>query len=271
MRRPLYLVAVPLLACGGARSGKPEDDAAVEGDAGAVAEYDDGRSGDPGDAPSPYFACASGDAPYASLTEAIAAAPDGSIVDACPGIYAETLELDARRLIIRGQPGQVIVDAGATGSVVAVTGGADVTLRGLILRGGMAVRGGGIRCVDATLTVDQTAVDGNVASEGGGGLHAVRCTLRVSDSTISANRGKDGGGIHLQAGETTIARSTVVGNSAEWIGGGLYQLNGALTIDDSRFSENLSTNDGAGMPRSSSTAPPRCGATTPPGRQRSPA
>lgn len=69
--------------------------------------------------------------PAFDLAAAIADAQPGATITVPPGVYAGPLRID-RPLTLEGQEGSVI-DGGGIGDVVTVTG-ADVTLRGLIIR-----------------------------------------------------------------------------------------------------------------------------------------
>ncbi|HTM19490.1 MAG TPA: right-handed parallel beta-helix repeat-containing protein [Kofleriaceae bacterium] len=236
MKPILSILALLPLACGGGHGN-------TTGDGDGDGDTDSG--GD--DAASAYRVCASGDAPYGSIGEAVAGAPDGSTIDVCAGTYAESLDLSGRTLTIRGYGGDVIVDAGGAAGVVTATAGAQVALRALILRNGAAREGGGILCEASTVSLTQVAVDANVADDNGGGLHATDCTLHLTGSAITNNSADDGGGLHLTEGTATIEDSVISGNAANFRAGGLYQLHGDLTVSGSHFSENTSQNDGAGM------------------------
>ena len=94
-----------------------------------------------------------------------------------------------------------------------------------------------------------TISGGNVPDEPGGGIYNLFGTLTVSDSTISDNSATQGGGIRNQDGTLTVWGSTISDNSADH-GGGI--LNGASPIDsttitNSTISGNSATEEGGGV------------------------
>src|SRR5206468_3152328 len=110
-----------------------------------------------------------------------------------------------------------------------------VTLSGLTISKGSAngsttFKGGGIYNA-GTLTVSNSTLSYNTASNGGGGI-ANDGTLTVSGSTLSGNSSAAGGGIaNSQQGTLTISGSTLSGNSASE-GGGIENF-GTVTVNNS--------------------------------------
>ncbi|OUX52292.1 MAG: hypothetical protein CBE43_01010 [Rhodopirellula sp. TMED283] len=178
------------------------------------------------------------------------------------------------------------VDANATSSdklrVFEISDAAnDVSITGITLRGGMVdFGGGGILFRGAgTLTLVDTVVTGNQASNGGGiyseyegsivlqsstlsgntaesgkggGIHAVDGDVSLTDSIVSGNYSySDGAGISSQyAGDISIKDSQVANNKvteAGYHGGGIYGANGDITITGSTISGNESKGDGGGV------------------------
>jgi len=96
--------------------------------------------------------------------------------------------------------------------------------------------GGGILNLGGGLTVDGTIVDGNSAARAGGGIEANLGTTALERTTLSGNRTGpnpgNGGGLHLTgAGEVTLDRGLVIGNSAANEGGGLWNdAGGTMTV-----------------------------------------
>jgi|GEM_PF-1120360 len=108
----------------------------------------------------------------------------------------------------------------------------------------------------ANLTLQQVTVNGgadggsNSAFTGAGGVLVFEgSTLTVTNSTISGNSASQGGGIG-NFGTTTIMDSTISGNSASSGGGvlgaGGFQGNGNLTIINSTISGNSASGNGGG-------------------------
>ena len=82
--------------------------------------------------------------------------------------------------------------------------------------------GGGLKALNGTLTLVDSAVVNNVAEGKGGGIHiACKGTLFLINSTISGNAtNDDGGGVYLNGGGHFI-HATISNNIAK-TGGGLY-------------------------------------------------
>lgn len=130
--------------------------------------------------------------------------------------------------------------AGSTGGGVEVVGGSLLGIdRGRVLRNG-AADGGGIFADAVTLT--DSVVLGNTATNDGGGVRATSATL--DHSTLRGNdAGASGGGIWATA--ATITGSTIVANHAEQGGAGLDV--GTLTLTESTVSRNSAGFNGGGI------------------------
>ena len=258
-----------------------DDDDGSMGDDGDDGDGDDGSSGDDGseggDSGVVLGVCASGDADHATLADAIAAAPSGSVIEVCPGTYAETLRIDDKRLDIRclGGAADTILDAGGAGIAIDVrtTGGSGVLIEGFTIRGGEADqgRGGGVRCEDSTLHLIDSTVRENHAEGGGGGLYAFGCEIEVAGVTFEANDGGDGGGgaflsdatgelatstfrtntghnggaLRVHAG-TVLLRANDVRENTAWRGAGLYHDSDA-PVEDNVFADNAAGWTGGGI------------------------
>jgi len=112
--------------------------------------------------------------------------------------------------------GQAALDGNQAGRTVTVGSGALVRLDQLIITNGT----GGISN-QGTLTVADSIVSGNTASNGpGGGINnAVNATLMVSVSTVRDNYSLGAGGGINNNGSLTVRDSHLFGNSADNCGG----------------------------------------------------
>ena len=139
-----------------------------------------------------------------------------------------------------------------------------VHISGVTIRNGNATAGGGIANRGGTLTITDSAISGNSATNGGGIFGSFWSTpsgypaasqsrIAVYNSTVKDNLATDeGGGIYLR-GALTLADSTVSGNSAT-NGGGLYIMwsgspiypHGA-TLYDSIVKGNSASSEGGGI------------------------
>jgi hypothetical protein len=118
-----------------------------------------------------------------------------------------------------------------------------------ILTGNRGGSGGGIYNFGGTVSVTDSQITGNTASDnaggvgnlGGGQLTMTRTT--VSDNHVDIGRGE--GGAILNVGSATIANSTLTGNSGSE--GGAIRNGGPLTITDSLLSGNTASLTGGGI------------------------
>ncbi|MBX2797734.1 MAG: right-handed parallel beta-helix repeat-containing protein [Myxococcales bacterium] len=110
---------------------------------------------------------------------------------------------------------------GAGGQVAWVAGVADATLRDVTLKDGYATGWGGGLWTGAqtTVLVQGATLRGNEAAEGGGGIVS-NGTLTVRDTRVEDNEATQGGGLFCTVDSTCVVQdSTFVGNQAERGGG----------------------------------------------------
>ena len=142
----------------------------------------------------------------------------------------------------------------ATYRVIEVTSAGSLTLDNLTIRNGKCNgscpsspnNGGGIYN-NGTLTVSNSTISNNYASNFGGGIYNydALAVLAVTDSTISFNSAIiDGGGVN-SLGTLSVTNSAITHNNANVGGGGIYS-SGALTMTDGTISHN-SANNGGGL------------------------
>jgi hypothetical protein len=123
--------------------------------------------------------------------------------------------------------------------------------------------GGGIHNQLGTVILNSSTVSGNIVDSGGpsgvasgggiynGGCLGLICASSVAiltDSTVGDNSAQFlGGGIRNSGGEVTLIRSTVARNTARLIGGGGVSTNaGAFTVTNSTVSDNWTAGGGPG-------------------------
>jgi hypothetical protein len=119
--------------------------------------------------------------------------------------------------------------------------------------------GGGIlEGIETTLTLADSSITRNSATNSGGGLYVdYHSTGSVVNSTVTDNAaGIDGGGVAggpiggYQKGESahiSISGSTIANNSAKHDGGGLVMTAGGATIASSVFAHNSAGHNGGGI------------------------
>lgn len=114
-----------------------------------------------------------------------------------------------------------------TSGIVVRDGTLDLTNVLVTDNGGPLAAGGGLSCVDATVTLDGTEISGNQGQDGGG-VWASGCTL--VGGTISGNEAvDDGGGVVLL--HSTLSRSVLSANVAGGYPSGVWLVDGASLID----------------------------------------
>ena len=153
------------------------------------------------------------------------------------------LPVIASAITIEGNGNTISRSSATAFRILAVAGGANLTLNSATVSGGLASGGGGILNRGA-LTVQNSTLSGNLASNGGGISNL--STLTVQNSTLSGNSATStGGGISISNFSTvTVSNSTLSGNSATFYGGGIHNRYGTLTVQNSTLSGNSARRGG---------------------------
>ncbi|MGL6075739.1 MAG: choice-of-anchor Q domain-containing protein [Fimbriiglobus sp.] len=155
---------------------------------------------------------------------------------------------------------QVIARSSATETakfrIFRIDSESSVEMKGLTIRNGTAVNGGGVYN-SGTLTLSNTTISGNlvidgpVAGSSGGGLFNTGTAI-VTNSTIAGNTSIVAGGISNLGGATlTVINSTISGNSADAVGG--IRNYGAATFINTTITGNSSKNSGGLATRTGTT------------------
>jgi len=203
-----------------------------------------------------------------SLRQVLADANDGDTIDFDAAVTG-TITLSSGELLVNDSitisgPGANIlaVDGNAASRVFHIASGKTVTLSGLTITDGTAGSGGGIYNDNATLTINNSTLSGNSATDvnsGGGGIFNNRATLTINNSTLSGNSApnadRNGGGIYNNgnggSATLTINNSTLSGNSTGGNGGGIVNQgpfgSATLTINNSTLSGNSAGFNGGGI------------------------
>ncbi|WP_138504255.1 DUF4347 domain-containing protein [Nostoc sp. PA-18-2419] len=127
--------------------------------------------------------------------------------------------------------------------------GTDATIDGLKIVNGNSSFGSGI-LVDANtiLSLTNSNVSGNTATNGGGGINNDQGILKLTNTNISGNTANSGGGID-NSGILSLTKSSVFGNTATSDGGGIESSvygdeSDRITLTDSTVSGNTANNGG---------------------------
>jgi hypothetical protein len=195
-----------------------------------------------------YTVTTTADSGRGSLRAAIGSAASGDTINITAKgtiTLASTLTL-SKNVTITG-PGASVLTVSGGGVVIVFTIKTRITvsISGLTIANGYSnYMGGGIYNV-GKLTVSNSTLSSNSASNGGGIFN--QGTLTVSNSTLSGNSASnDGGGIYNNGGTLTVSNSTFSGNSASTYSGGIGNPIGTVTVSNSTFSGN-SASDGGGI------------------------
>jgi CSLREA domain-containing protein len=110
----------------------------------------------------------------------------------------------------------------------------------------------------ASLTITNSSIRDNTATESGGGIYNLSGTTTITGSTVSDNSAVQfGGGIYNSVGGLTLINTTISGNKSQLDGGGIYNYSGGnpstttainVTITNNRADSNSDTQgDGGGI------------------------
>jgi hypothetical protein len=250
----VLLCLAGLVGCGGTIVG---DDVSDDDDAPDLDDWDEPTA--------TITVCGSG-AQYTTISEAVAAAPDGAKITVCAGTYPERFTVSQKTLWIEGAgDASTTIDAGGSGTAITIDA-ATVAVVGVTIQGGRTpTTGGAIRCSGGALAMTGSTVRDSRAEAGGGGIHGSGCAFAIEASRFLGNEGRElggafagvdsrgyisdseftgnsadyGGAIHLSAGDVDIRGSRFTTNEARVRGGALYQQSDS-TVENSVFDRNHS-------------------------------
>jgi hypothetical protein len=205
-----------------------------------------------------WTVCAGG-CDYTSIKAAIATPTtrDGDTLALAAGTYTEAGITVDKSLTLQGEAAATtIVQAAttpntATDRVFTIARGVTVTILELMIRYGVTPSswpGGGGLYNQGTLTLIDSIIRSNAASQGGGIENNSYGTLTLIHSTVRGNVATGGGGGLTSFGTLTLINSTVSRNVAQTgAGGGLANV-GTLTLINSTVSRNMaSASSGGGL------------------------
>ncbi|MDH5677552.1 MAG: right-handed parallel beta-helix repeat-containing protein [Nitrospinota bacterium] len=112
--------------------------------------------------------------------------------------------------------------------------------------------GGGINGSSGAITITGSTISQNTSIRGAGGVYTTNGSLDISNSTIDQNRVTPGaiwggGGIYASMSAVSITDSTISGNSVLAIGGGVYNTGGNVTFTNSTLNGNSASASGGGL------------------------
>lgn len=152
---------------------------------------------------------------------------------------------------------------------------ATLTARGCTMVDNTARNGAGLYSYDASLSMTDTTVSGNTATNQGGGVRVTAGgTALLSRCRIENNAAEDGGGLMNHLAVVTIGDSQITGNTATTGGGAYVGGGGTVTLDNSDVTQNTASFGGGIFNESGTVAlvngatvtanePNNCAGTTP--------
>jgi hypothetical protein len=195
------------------------------------------------------------EAPFASIQDAIDAAPDGSVISVAAGTYPGGIRIEGTALELRGAGADVTtLEGDGTDSVVTLLEAGDTIIDGFRITGGGASRvpeyghlGAGVYIRGGTPTLRRLIVEGNDARTPGagdtemlgGGIYADAPAVTITDSVIRGNTAGRGGGIAAFGGQVRITDSVIEDNVGVGDhGGGLYLAATDIEVRGNRIAGN---------------------------------
>ena len=280
--RPIHVISLFVVACGGADKGTSPIDTGTDSDTPTVdtdpgtttGDLDgDGFSEDDGDCndsdaaayPGALEICdgvdndcnglsdelasaatLDGTVNYPTIQEALDAATQNSSILVCDGLWGGPIHI-ATTITLSSVSGQYdcTIDGQSQDSVITVTA-PDVKITGVTVTGGLAASGGGINGVNAErLKVESSIITLNNA-DFGGGIY-LGADSEVLATIITQNDAISyGGGIAVRTGVTATATNATVEDNDARLGGGAFLYEGAIlnALGVSTFSDNTAESGG---------------------------
>lgn len=178
---------------------------------------------------------------YATIQDAIddCEAANNDTVSVAPGVYFESIDFDGKAITVCGRDPndrsvveRTVIDGGGNSTVVFFFSGEgpDSVLKGLTIRNGYEMWGGGICCWGSSPTIVNNLIIDNVADDTGfevgkgGGIFCSGGSPLIANNLFENNivTGGYGGGIYCDAASSAvITNNTIVGNWADLWGGGI--------------------------------------------------
>ncbi|MDH5505172.1 MAG: hypothetical protein OEY98_14240, partial [Acidimicrobiia bacterium] len=172
--------------------------------------------------------CASG-CDFTTIQAAVSvAAPSGDVITVGPGTYAESVFVGSQTLTIESTGGAAVttIQAPASNTNIVTVNIGNLTLDGFTVTGasitGQANPGGiFVNNTSGTITVRDSIITSNSSASGRGGGLGGFGTMTVVNTVVANNSASEGGGL-WSSGSMTVIDSTITGNTATSGGGGIY-------------------------------------------------
>jgi len=187
-----------------------------------------------------------------SLRWAIANAPSGSTIMFDAGLFnaslhkpilltSGNLNIGTKLTILGPGAGILSISNDNSGNYVNVLSGTTVYISGLTFTNSQTTNG--FIFNSGRLTLNNSTVSGNTATENGGGINNNQGVLTLNNSTVSGNSAKGGGGIYSSSYSTLMLNNSTVRDNRAIEGGGLDNR-GSGAISNSTFKNNSASSGG---------------------------
>jgi predicted outer membrane repeat protein len=173
---------------------------------------------------------------FPTVSAAIAAAPDGSVISLGAGTFAERIDFDGKDLVIEGT---------TTGDALTVLDGATLGAGSVILADSGQTTASAVRNLVIRNGTGGTPIPGLPGTEGGAGIAVIEASITLENVTIENCSAEAGGGLLLVGGASTVNGLLVRNCTATTQGGGALVRGGNSTITDGTFHANLAGTGGA--------------------------
>ena len=146
---------------------------------------------------------------------------------------------------------ETLIDANNRSRIFTISLGGSLTVHELTLTNGSSDLGGAIRASNGSLTINNSKLNNNYASNSGGAIDtSTGASVTITNSIISNNSaGSAGGGLTVfNTMSVSVNNSIVEGNSSNFNGGGIFvQSRASLALTNSTVTNNSSDGSGGGL------------------------
>ena len=175
---------------------------------------------------------------YSSIQKAIDAAKSGQAILVAPGVYSETLTVANKRVTIKGRAGtKPVINAASKGSAVVISGaGAQgTTLENLEITGGLTTGNGGGLSIQANDVILKELLIRSNSATAGGGIYAAGVALTLQNSFVIQNKATNGAAMFIdaKASGASISHTTISDNKAALSAGALYDSASNTLLENS--------------------------------------
>lgn len=181
-----------------------------------------------------------GSGSYSTISDAIANASSGDLIEVSAGTYSETIRVQDTSLEITGVDGSdsTIISSGSDPALV-IGNSASFSISGFTLK---SSGDRGFEVTDSTGELSSLEVNGHSVFGNGAGGFIEDSDVDIADSSFDDNNANDydGGNLFIRSAEVDISTTSFSSGSATY-GAGVYVGNSSVvTISESNFSANNS-------------------------------